>query len=71
MAEVKSESVAQGEAERSPRQSGVLDKKALAAWKANADLHVLLIMRQNGVAKSVAATQAYHEGVDGLTKRLG
>lgn len=49
----------------------MLDKKALASWKANADLHVLLIMRQNGVSKSQATVQAYHEGVDGLSKRLG
>lgn len=49
----------------------LLDKKALAAWKTNADLHVLLIMKQHGVSKSVAVTQAYFEGVDGVKKRLG
>lgn len=49
----------------------VLDKKGLAAWKTNADLHVLLIMKQHpGVSKSNAVVQAYHEGVDGLGKRL-
>lgn len=47
-----------------------LDKKALAAWKSNFDLHVLLIIRQNGLSKSQAVIQAYHEGVEGLSTRL-
>lgn len=51
--------------------NAVLDKKALAKWKSNNDLHVLLIMRQNGLSKAQAVVQAYHEGVDGLSKRLG
>lgn len=47
------------------------DAKALAKWKANFDLHVLLIMKQNDLPKAKAIVQAYHEGIDGLTKRLG
>ncbi len=49
----------------------LLDKKALPKWKGNFDLHVLLVMRQNECSKAVAAVQAYHEGVEGLNKRLG
>lgn len=47
------------------------DKKSLAKWKANNDLHVLLIMRQDALAKAAAVVQAYFEGVEGLNKRLG
>lgn len=47
------------------------DKKAVQNWKANHDLHVLLIIKQNGLTKSQAVVQAYHEGLDGLNKRLG
>lgn len=47
------------------------DKKALSAWKANLDLHVLLIMRVHKLSKAQALVQAYHEGVEGLSKRLG
>lgn len=46
------------------------DKKTFAAWKANSDLHVVLIVKQDGLSKSVAAVQAYYEGVEGLNKRL-
>lgn len=47
------------------------DKKSLSSWKANNDLHVLLIVRQDVVSKATAVVQAYFEGVDGLNKRLG
>lgn len=46
------------------------DKKSFAAWKANNDLHVLLVIKQDGLSKSQAVVQAYFEGVDGLNKRL-
>lgn len=55
----------------SPPKFAVLDKKAAATFKTNVDLHVLLIMRQNGLTKSQAVVQAYHEGVEMLAKRLG
>lgn len=48
----------------------VTDKKALAAWRANYDLHVLLLMKQHGLTKSQAVVQAYHEGAEHLNKRL-
>lgn len=47
------------------------DKKALAKWRTNHDLHVLMIMNKHGLTKAQAVVQAYHEGVDGLNKRLG
>lgn len=49
----------------------VLDKKASGAFKNKLDLHVLLIIQQNGLTKSQALVQAYHEGVEALGKRLG
>lgn len=49
----------------------LLDKKALASWRVNFDLHVLLLMKQLNVSKAVATTQAYFETLDGLKKRLG
>lgn len=49
---------------------GTLDGKALAAVKANHDLHVLLLMRQAGISKSKATVLAYHEGEAGLNTRL-
>ena len=51
--------------------NSLLDKKALSNWKTNHELHVLLVMKQHGVTKAVAAVQAYHEGVDGLKRRMG
>lgn len=48
----------------------ITDKKALASWKNNHELHLLLIQRQNGLTKAQALVQAYHEGVEGLSKRL-
>ena len=47
------------------------DKKALANWKRNHDLHVLLVMKQHNIAKAEALVQVYHEGSEGLNKRLG
>lgn len=58
----------------SPSQSGYLmvsDKAAFAEWRKNFDLHVLLLMKKHKLSKAVALVQAYHEGVDGLNKRLG
>lgn len=49
----------------------VLDPKAATKWKSKFDLHVGLIMHSHGLPKSKAVVQAYHEGVEGLTKRLG
>jgi hypothetical protein len=46
------------------------DKKALLGWKTNHDLHVLLIMKRHGLSKGQAMVQAYHEGAEGLQKRL-
>nr|QJB21597.1 MAG: hypothetical protein [Microvirus sp.] len=46
------------------------DKKALAKWRTNHDLHVLMIMNKHGLTKAQAVVQAYHEGVEGLNKRL-
>lgn len=46
------------------------DKKALANWRTNFDLHVLMIMKQHSLTKAQAVVQAYHEGVVGLNKRL-
>lgn len=48
-----------------------LDKTAKAAWKTNHDLHVLLIQKKHGLSKADASVQAYHEGIEGLNKRLG
>lgn len=48
----------------------ITDKKALLAWRTNHDLHVLLLMKQEKLSKGAAVVQAYHEGVDGLNKRL-
>lgn len=48
-----------------------LDKKALGAHKQKHDLHVLLIIEQDKLPKSAAIVQAYHEGVEGVAKRLG
>lgn len=47
------------------------DKKALQNWRNKHDLHVLLVMQQNGLSKAQALVQVYHEGADGLNKRLG
>jgi len=49
----------------------MLDKKAMAAFKNKHMLHVLLIVDQEKVSKSLAQVQAYHEGVEGLAKRTG
>lgn len=49
----------------------IMDKKALAAVKSKFDLHVLLVMEQEKCSKSHAITQAYHEGIEGVAKRLG
>lgn len=49
----------------------ILEKKALAAWKREFDLHVMLIMKQERVSKAVALIQAYHEGVETQATRLG
>lgn len=71
MADVKPDSGGQGD---SPSQSGhaILDKKAFGAWRTNFDLHVLMLMKKHPVlSKAQAQVQAYHEGVDGLNKRLG
>lgn len=46
------------------------DAKAYAAWRTNHDLHVLLLMK-GGKTKAQALVVAYHEGVEGLNKRLG
>lgn len=46
------------------------DKKAVANWRTNYDLHVLMIMKQHGLTKAQAIVQAYAEGVEGLNKRL-
>lgn len=56
-----------------PREGNtvITDKKALQNWRTNHDLHVLLIMKQHGLTKPLALVQAYAEGVDGLTKRMG
>lgn len=51
-------------------RAGTLDKKAIVEWRNNHDLHVLLIMKQNAVTKPIAVVQAYHEGIEGLQKRL-
>ncbi|GHA11875.1 hypothetical protein GCM10007989_02780 [Devosia pacifica] len=50
--------------------SVITDKKALLNWRTNHDLHVLLIMKQHKLTKSQALVQAYHEGAEGLNKRL-
>lgn len=47
------------------------DKQAVAKWRTNHDLHVLMIMKRHDLTKAQAIVQAYHEGVDGLNKRLG
>lgn len=47
------------------------DKKALLKWRTNHDLHVLMIMNKHGLTKGQASVQAYAEGVEGLSKRLG
>lgn len=51
-------------------KSVVLDKKAIPEWRTNHDLHVLLIMRKDKMSKPNAIVQAYHEGIDGLKKRM-
>lgn len=48
----------------------ITDKKALLKWRTNHDLHVLLIMNRHGLTKGQAMVQAYHEGAEGLSKRL-
>lgn len=63
--------VATGAANATARVGVLTDKQAIAKWRQNHDLHVLLIMRQNGLTKPQALVQAYHEGVEGLNKRLG
>lgn len=47
------------------------DKKAVSNWKTKHDLHVLLIMQTHGLTKAQAIVQAYAEGVEGVSKRLG
>lgn len=48
------------------------EKKALAKAATDFNLHVLLVMRQDGLSKAQAQARAYDEGVDGLNaKRLG
>lgn len=53
-----------------PLGAGKLDKKAIAKAKADHDLHVLLIIRQDEISKSKAITIAYAEGAAGLKERL-
>lgn len=45
-------------------------KKRLKAAKANHDLHVLLLMRQQNLSKTEATLLAYLDGVLGLDQRL-
>lgn len=49
----------------------ITDKKALLNWRNKHDLHVLMIMNKHGLTKGQALVQAYHEGPEGLGKRLG
>lgn len=58
-------------ANQASSRPAMLDKTAAKNWRTNHDLHVLLIMRQHSVSKADAVVQAYHEGVEGRTKRLG
>lgn len=58
-------------AEEMKKHVVMTDKKAIANWRLNHDLHVGLIMKTHGLTKTVASVQAYAEGVEGLTKRLG
>ena len=48
-----------------------LDKTAAKKWRTKHDLHVALLMEKHGLSKADAVVQAYHEGVEGLNKRLG
>lgn len=49
----------------------IIDKKALATWKRNHELHVLLLMQRHNITKSAALVQAYAAGNEGLTELLG
>lgn len=60
----------QGSAEQTTANGPLTDKGAFNAWRTNHDLHVLLLMKA-GKTKAQALVLAYHEGVEGLNKRLG
>lgn len=48
------------------------EKKALAKAATDFNLHVLLVMRQDGLSKAQAQARAYAEGPAGLSgQRLG
>ena len=47
-----------------------MDKKEMAKKQAEFQLHVLLVMRQQNVSKSVATFTAWLEGEDGVSIRL-
>lgn len=68
-----SERKGNGGAEGVPGLGGpVLTAKAVAAKaKLDFDLHVALIMRQDGVRKTVALFSAWAEGPVGLERRAG
>lgn len=46
------------------------DNKNARKEKADFDLHVLLIMKEHQVTKTLAQVRAYHEGWAGLSERL-
>lgn len=48
----------------------VTDRVALAKLRQSFNLHVFAIMRQHGLTKSQAMVQAYHEGVEGIARRI-
>lgn len=43
----------------------------MKSWRNNFGLHVALLVKKHGLSKADATVQAYHEGVEGLNKRLG
>lgn len=46
------------------------EKKALVKAASDFNLHVLLIVRQDGLSKTQSQVRAYLEGAAGLDKRL-
>lgn len=48
-----------------------MDRKTIARLKADASLHVALVMKQEDCSKATALWMAWAEGQAGLAKRLG
>lgn len=61
----------EGKPEAGAKVDPVALKKAILQFKRDFDLHTLMIMKTEAIAKPAAQALAYSEGHAGIAKRLG